>query len=177
MQVLCSAGLLHWQATWPTGLGTGQFRRGRCLLVGSHASGRLRPKIIEWVQWTRLLFNLNLRRPLTVTLRDPNSKPRIYRGPCQKAALRPPHSSTGSRGYRAEYARPAGNSALADSASPVDPRRIAPAIPGWAWALTRALFRRGDQCACAVRYARWVLVAPFLPVPVEEPPTHLRLAT
>ena len=28
-------------------------------------------------------------------------------------------------------------------------------------------------CACAVRYARLVLVAPFL----EGPPTHLRLAT
>ncbi len=44
---------------------------------------------------------------------------------------------------------------------------MAPAIPGWALALTRALISP-RWCACAVRYARLVLVAPFL----EEPPTH-----
>jgi hypothetical protein len=56
----------------------------------------------------------------------------------------------------------------------------------WAWTRPRGPQRLlGPQayfaavmrirCACAVRYARSVLVAPFLDS--EEPPTHLRLAT
>jgi hypothetical protein len=62
----------------------------------------------------------------------------------------PPHSSKGSRGYRADLAR---------QTRPNRPA-IAPAIPGWALALTRALFRRGGAHARCGTHGL-VLVAPF----------------
>ena len=79
----------------------------------------------KWVQSTRLL---NPRRFLS--LRDPQLEASDL-SKALKVALLPPHTSTGSRGYRVEWAR---------QTRPNRPGMV-PAMGGWALALTRALFR------------------------------------